>query len=101
MSKLEITKARLVDAGVYVCRTSGLDITSFRVIVLDGKFAIRQVHCVVGIQRLNTSYSTLFYNTNFLLIDDWAKFRYLCTAIRCFNAILYLWEDLSDEYVAF
>ncbi|XP_076465688.1 zwei Ig domain protein zig-8-like isoform X2 [Babylonia areolata] len=36
VSILEIKHARLDDAGVYVCRTSSLDVTSFRVNVLNG-----------------------------------------------------------------
>ncbi|KAL8622763.1 hypothetical protein ACOMHN_026884 [Nucella lapillus] len=36
VSILEIRHARLSDAGVYVCRTSSLDVTSFRVNVLNG-----------------------------------------------------------------
>ncbi|XP_025077207.1 uncharacterized protein LOC112553929 isoform X3 [Pomacea canaliculata] len=35
-STLEIKNARLKDAGFYVCRTSSLDVTSFRVNVLNG-----------------------------------------------------------------
>ncbi|XP_025077206.1 uncharacterized protein LOC112553929 isoform X2 [Pomacea canaliculata] len=34
-STLEIKNARLKDAGFYVCRTSSLDVTSFRVNVLN------------------------------------------------------------------
>ncbi|KAK7496895.1 hypothetical protein BaRGS_00011875 [Batillaria attramentaria] len=37
VSILEIKHARLKDAGVYVCRTSSLDVTSFRVNVLNGR----------------------------------------------------------------
>ncbi|XP_076444187.1 zwei Ig domain protein zig-8-like [Babylonia areolata] len=36
VSILEIKHAQLSDAGVYVCRTSSLDVTSFRVNVLNG-----------------------------------------------------------------
>lgn len=36
-STLEIKNARLKDAGFYVCRTSSLDVTSFRVNVLNGR----------------------------------------------------------------
>jgi hypothetical protein len=37
VSTLEIRKARVADQGVYVCRTSSLDVTHLRVNVLNGR----------------------------------------------------------------